>query len=124
MVLNHKEKTEAEELAKKHPVVKIMLDELQSYEEDPAKVFYLEMTEIIKALSGEMRAIREGKVQDDGDGGLTNVEIMTNPKIFGMIKDMLTNSEKIFVGLKKGRYDIDPNAKKIQEGKKKAVVLS
>lgn len=114
MILNDKEKSEAKALATKHPVVNKMLQELVSYDIDPAKMFYREVVLTIQALSEDMESIRTGKVAGDiiteGEEAKSNLKIMADNKTFGMIKDLLINLDKIFAGLQKGKFDIDPNA--------------
>lgn len=111
MIISEKERKEIIILGEKHPIVKRMYDEILSYASDPAKVFYQEMSLTIKTLSEELKTVRE-----DEDPQL---KIMGNKDLFTMIKDLLTNSEKIFAGLKKGKLDIDPNAKQQEDNKDK-----
>ena len=114
MILNPVEKKTAQELAQKHDVVKKMLEELESYEDNPAKVFYKEMSLTIKAISEELRAAREDKEP--------KLKILSDTHLFGMIKDLFTNSEKIFAGLKKGKLDIDPNARQEEDDKGEVII--
>ena len=107
MIISEKERKEIIILGEKHPIIKRMHDEVLSYANDPAKVFYKEMSLTIKAMSDELRMARE----DDEP----ELKILGNKELFTMIKDLLTNSEKIFAGLRKGRLDIDPNFKQEQE---------
>ncbi len=109
MIISEKERKEIIILGEKHPIVKRMFDEILSYANDPAKVFYKEMSLTIKALSQELRDAREDKEPE--------LKILGNKELFTMIKDLFTNSEKIFAGLKKGKLDIDPNAKQQEENK-------
>ncbi|KKK65554.1 hypothetical protein LCGC14_2972960 [marine sediment metagenome] len=91
-----------------------MFDEILSYSNDPAKVFYKEMSLTIKALSKELKNAREDEKPD--------LKILGNKELFTMIKDLFTNSEKIFAGLKKGKLDIDPNAKQEHETKGEVIL--
>lgn len=109
MIISEKERKEIIILGEKHSIVKRMFDEVLSYANDPAKVFYKELSLTIKTLSEELKIARE---EDD-----PNLRLLGNKELFTMIKDLLTNSEKIFIGLKKGKLDIDPSAKQQDENK-------
>lgn len=114
MLISEKEREKIILLGEKHPIIKRMFAEVLSYSSDPAKVFYKEMSLTIKELSKELKNARE----DDEP----ELKILGNKELFTMIKDLFTNSEKIFIGLKKGRLDIDPNFKQEQESTHEIIV--
>lgn len=109
MIISDKERAEIITLGEKNPIVKRLYDEVLIYSNDPAKVFYKELSLTIKALSEELKTARE---EDE-----PNLRLLGNKELFTMIKDLMTNSEKIFIGLEKGRFDIDPNAKQNKDNK-------
>ena len=109
MIISEKERSKIIILGEKNPIVKRMYDEILSYDNDPAKVFYKELSLTIKALSKELKSIREDEEPD--------LKIMGDKDLFSMIKDLFTNSKKIFDGLNMGRLDIDPDFKQETDNK-------
>jgi len=114
MIISEEERKEIIILGEKHPIIKRLYDEVLSYANDPAKIFYKEMSLTIKALSEELKSARDDKEP--------KLKILGNKELFTMIKDLFTNSEKIFAGLRKGKMDIDPNFKQEEENTGEVVV--
>lgn len=81
-------------LAEENSLVQELIDELKSYREDPQKVFYNEVREMVLELSREMRNHRKS-----GKAILSNHK---DDKIFERIRTILVDAPKIFEGLKKG----------------------
>ena len=113
MIISEKERKQIIVLGEKTPIVQRLYDEVLSYDNDPAKVFYKELSLTIKAISNELKIAREESEP--------NLKLLGNKELFTMLKDLFTNSEKIFAGLKKGKADIDPNFK--QETEHKGLII-
>lgn len=103
----------------KDALVKKLVSEYQSFKEDPAKVFYIQITEVIKALSDDMKIILRG-----------NNEVTTlirgdkDNKQFDQVKILLLDAETIFKGLKFARENIMPELKEKEEDKESQIGLS
>ena len=114
MIISEKERKQIIILGEKNPIVQRLYDEVLSYDNDPAKVFYKEIALTIKAISKELKDARE---EDE-----PKLRMLGNKDLFSSIKDLFTNSEKIFAGLKKGKTDIDPNFKQGVEHKDELII--
>ena len=79
--------------------------ELDSINEDPTKVFYRELNQTVIALSKELGFIR------NGEKNLAHI-IGSDDKTFERVSKLLTDSEKIFSGLRKGKEDVFPEMAK------------
>ena len=81
--------------------------ELESYKEDPAKIFYLQITEVIKTLSGDMDCI----LHPEKGMAPTLIKGDKDDKKFDQVKVLLMDTKTIFEGLKYARETIIPELK-------------
>ncbi len=112
--LSDKEQSEIKALSKNNPVIKKIVDELESFYDDPTKMLYKEIVETTKTLAVDLSLIRSGAenietkiLNDDKDD-----------KLFDRIMNLLTKSAAIFDGINKGKKMIDPIGAKQDESKK------
>ncbi len=82
------------ELAKKHPIVQELIDVVESYESDPAKVFYNELREMVLSIAREMKTYRLA--------GTTFLSGDKEDKIFERVRTLMVDAPRIFEGLKQG----------------------
>lgn len=116
------ENPKLKKLAEEYPLVQELIDELESYQTDPQKVFYLELKEMVVALSSEMKSVRNPINNDEDIKKLCPI-LKGDDKLFERIKSLMTDSEKIFNGLKKGAAEEEEPQKKgkLKDSKQVAV---
>jgi hypothetical protein len=106
-----------EKLSEKDPLLKSAYDEIMGIHADPTKIFYKELIQTVMALSKELEFIRTGKKE------LANI-IGADDKTFERVTKLLTDSEKIFSGLRKGKDDVFPDEAKSDREKESEEGLS
>lgn len=99
---------------------KRLKEELESYKEDPAKIFYLQITEVVKSLSGDMDCILHP------EKGLSPKLIRgdKDDKRFDQVKILLLDAETIFKGLKFARETVMPELKEAIQKEESEIGLS
>ncbi len=105
---------EIEVLAKKNSAVFNLLEEYKSFKEDGAKVFYLQITDVVKTLSNDMKNIISG---DQNNTILIRGD--KDNKQFDQVKILLLDAETIFKGLKFAREYVMPELKEVKETEEK-----
>ena len=108
--MSDQEILDLEKIGKKDVLVAKLLAEYQSFKEDPAKVFYLQITEVIKAMSKDM-----GIILDGNNEPTTLIRGDKDNKQFDQVKVLLLDAETIFKGLKFARENIMPELKEKQD---------
>jgi hypothetical protein len=106
-----------EKLSEKDPLLKSAYDEIMGIHTYPTKIFYKELIQTVMALSKELEFIRTGKKE------LANI-IGADDKTFERVTKLLTDSEKIFSGLRKGKDDVFPDEAKSDREKESEEGLS
>lgn len=101
MEFTEKERKELITLSEKHPIVAKLLEELQSYKDDPAKVYYAAVNYLTKAIAKDLMHYAKG------ESGKCKVLPIEN---FDAVQKQLSITDKMFSGIKKGKEDIDPEA--------------
>lgn len=109
MIFTEEEQLEIKKISDKNPLVKRLWEEYDKYQQDPTAEYYIEVVEMAKALAREMHSVRNPK-EETIDG--QKVSVMSAPillgtdKLFDRIKILLTDSEKIFAGISKGKQEL------------------
>lgn len=104
-------------IASKDELLLKVLEEVNSIHTDPTKVFYRELIQTVMAMSKEMEFVRTGKKE------LAHI-IASEDKIFERMTKLITDSEKIFAGLRKGKEDVFPDEAKSDKEKEKESGIS
>ncbi len=113
MIFTESEQADIKKLSDKHEVIKRLWEEYSKYQQDPSAEYYLEVVEMTKALAREMNAVRNPR-KETVDGKTVNVMdapiLLTEDKLFDRLKVLLTDSEKIFTGISKGKQELNKGA--------------
>lgn len=96
MKLEAAEQKQLANAKKDYPVVAKIAKELEIYMNDPSSEFYKELILTVQHLSKELGYVRDGKE------AMATI-LKSEDKTFERISSLLTNSEKIFTGLDKGK---------------------
>lgn len=134
MIFTESEQVDIQKLANKNELVKKLWEEYSKYQQDPSAEYYVEVVEMAKALANEMKSVRNPK-KEIVDGKTFNVMdapiLLSEDKLFDRIKVLLTDSEKIFIGISKGKHELNKSneidvkdsdkAKKLSKGTDLAV---
>jgi hypothetical protein len=104
-MLSKLELDEFKKIAVGNHILEKVLQEIESIHGDPTRVFYKELNQTIIALSKELGFIRLGQKE------LAHI-IASDDKTFERVSKLLTDSEKIFSGLRKGKEDVFPEEAK------------
>lgn len=113
MTFTESEQSDIKKLSDKHPLVKRLWDEYLKYQQDPSSEYYLEVVEMTKALAREMNSVRNPKKEKVGDKVVNVMDapiLLSEDKLFDRLKVLLTDSEKIFAGILKGKQDLEKNS--------------
>lgn len=102
--LSDKEQGEIKSLCRSNPLIKKIVDEIESFYDDPSKMLYKEIVETTKTLSNDLSLIRSGK--DNIQTVILNDD--KDDKLFDRIMNLITKSGPIFEGIAKGKKMIDP----------------
>lgn len=110
-VKNHFTKKEQEEIEvlKSNPVVLRLVEELESFYDDPAKSLYKEIVETTKILGEDLKIVRKGT------GSTKILGADKDDKLFDRVMNLLTKSSAIFDGISRGKKMIDPEGAKKEE---------
>lgn len=103
MELTDKEEKDIQALSKKHPEVEKVYTEYKLYKTDATRILHAEFNEMAKCLAGEFKLIREGA------SGQCRI-LTSDDKLYERVLALMTNSEKIFKGMRIGKEDISPEA--------------
>jgi hypothetical protein len=110
MILTKEQLDQIEKLAAKYEVIQLLWEDYKKYQQDPSTEYYLEVVEMTKALAKEMRSVRNPEKKEI-DGKMMNVMdapiLLCEDKLFDRIKVLLTDSEKIFAGIFKGKQELN-----------------
>ena len=106
MEFTEKEKKELITIAEKHKVVQKLLEELESYKEDPAKMYFSAVNALTKAIAKDLLHFA------NGESG--NCKVIP-PGDFDALQKQLSITDKMFSGIKKGKEDIDPEAAELEK---------
>lgn len=112
--LSDKEKSELKVLCKSNPIVKKIVDEIESFYDDPAKMLYKEIVETTKVLSDDLKIIRSG----DKELSTMILGADKDDKLFDRVMSLITKSGAVFDGISRGKKMIDPVGAKQDESKK------
>lgn len=104
-MLSKLELDEFKKISVGNPLLEKVQQDLEGIYGDPTKVFYKELNQTIIALSKELGFIRLGQSE------LAHI-IGSEDKTFERVSKLLTDSEKIFSGLRKGKEDVFPEEAK------------
>jgi len=102
--LSDKERAEITSMCKSSPLVKKIVDEIESFYEDPSKMLYKEIVETTKTLAKDLSLIRSGK--ENIETAILNDN--KDDKLFDRVMNLLTKSSAIFEGINRGKKLIDP----------------
>ncbi len=112
--LSDKEKTEIKTLCRSNPLIKKIVDEIESFYDDPAKMLYKEIVETTKVLSEDLAVIRSG----DENLKTKILGADKDDKLFDRVMSLLTKSGSVFDGINRGKKMIDPVGARQDESKK------
>jgi len=117
MIFSEEEQEQIKKIAAKNELISKLWQEYNKYQQDPTAEYYLEIVEMTKALAKEMASVRNPQKKTVGG---VEVNVMAAPillsedKLFERIKGLLTDNEKIFAGINKGKQEME---KSVENGK-------
>lgn len=128
MIFTEEEQLEIKKISDKNPLVKRLWEEYDKYQQDPTAEYYLAVVEMSKALAGEMNSVMSPKKEIIDGKTVTIMDapiLLSEDKLFERIKSLLTDNEKIFSGIAKGKQELnkgdqDINKKDAEKAKKLA----
>lgn len=105
--LTDKDRNEVKALAKSNPLVKRMVEEIQSFYEDPTRLLYKEIVETTKVLASDLKLVRNpSKISAENAPVIISDD--KDDKLYDRVMKVITDSSKIFDGIERGRRAIDP----------------
>lgn len=106
MILSDKESKEAEGLSDKHPVVKKMLDEIRSIEEDGIKTLYISFNKKLKVIAQQI------------DEAEININAGKDDKVFDRVFKAMVEGAKIASSLRTLKQEIYPTGEEVSSSGK------
>ena len=116
-MLSNLEIEEFKKLSVGNDLLEKVYKELMSIYEDPTKAVYKEITQAAVALSKEMSHVRNGEEH------LAPI-LKSDDKTFERMFKIITEAEKVFAGIRKGKEDVFPEEAKSDKEKEKEEGLS
>ena len=101
MELTEKEEKDIITLSKKHPEVEKVYTEYKLYKTDATRILHAEFNEMAKCLASDFKLARTGRAKEC-------VILNSEEKLYERVLALMTNSEKIFKGMRIGKEDISP----------------